>query len=202
MNKTILFPVLLICCLAAGAFGQSATPPGKVGILNLQGAIAGTQQGQKAAADLQTRYEPKRRELEKRQAEIQSLREQLSRGNNTMSDEAKQTLTRDIDQKTKALNRETEDAQADFQQDQDRILQGVLERMQVVIDKYARDNGYSLILDISSQQSPVLYAATSIEITSDIIALYDKNSPVPGAAPAAGTPAAPPAKPPAAPAKK
>jgi len=119
-----------------------------------------------------------------------------------MSDEAKQTLTRDIDQKTKALNRETEDAQADFQQDQDRILQGVLERMQAVIDKYARDNGYSLILDISSQQSPVLYAATSIDITSDIIALYDKNSPVPGATPAAGTPAAPPAKPPAAPAKK
>jgi len=65
VNKTILFPVLLICCLAAGAFGQSATPPGKVGILNIQGAIAGTQQGQKAAADLQSRYEPKRRELER-----------------------------------------------------------------------------------------------------------------------------------------
>jgi outer membrane protein len=201
VNKTILFPVLLIGCLATGAFGQSATPPGKVGILNLQGAIAGTQQGQKAAADLQTRYEPRRRELEKRQAEIQSLREQLTRGSNTMSDDAKQTLTRDIDQKTKALNRETEDAQADFQQDQDRILQGVLERMQVVIDKYARDNGFSLILDISSQQSPVLYAATSIEITGDIVSLYDKNSPVPGAASAAGAPAAP-AKPPVAPAKK
>ena len=30
--------------------------------------------------------------------------------------------------------------------------------MQVVIDKYARDNKYSLMLDISSQQSPVVYA--------------------------------------------
>ncbi|MFB3776858.1 MAG: OmpH family outer membrane protein [Bryobacteraceae bacterium] len=190
--------MLLIVIFAAGVFAQTASQPSKVAIINLQGAISSTQDGQKAAAELQERYEPKRKALEKQQNEIQALRDQLSRGSNTMSDEAKLALQRDIDQKTKAFNRDTEDAQADFQMDQDRLLQGFFEKMQVVIDKYARDNNYALVLDISSQQSPVVYATNSIDITSDVIALYDKNSP----APAAAKPAPPAKAPAAAPVKK
>ena len=64
--------------------------------------------------------------------------------------------------------------------------------MMVVIDKYARDNGYTLILDVSSPQTPVLYASNTIDITKDIIELYDKAS--------ASAPAPAPAKPAAAPA--
>ncbi len=123
--------------------------------------MGSTQEGQKAFGELQTRYEPKRKELEKKQSEIAALQDQLSRGSNTMSQEAKDTLTRDIDQKTKALNRETEDAQADYQQDTDKILGELLQKVRVVIDKYSRDNGYSLILDISSQQTPVVWAANT-----------------------------------------
>ena len=51
------------------------------------------------------------------------------------------------------------------------------EKMMAVIDKYARDNGFVLILDVGAQQNPVLYASNSIDITSDIVALYDKNAP-------------------------
>ncbi len=198
MNMKCLPAMLLIVIFAAGVFAQTASQPSKVAIINLQGAISSTQDGQKAAAELQERYEPKRKALEKQQNEIQALRDQLSRGSNTMSDEAKLALQRDIDQKTKAFNRDTEDAQADFQMDQDRLLQGFFEKMQVVIDKYARDNNYALVLDISSQQSPVVYATNSIDITSDVIALYDKNSP----APAAAKPAPPAKAPAAAPVKK
>jgi outer membrane protein len=207
VKKITLCLALLVFIAAGNAVGQTAAQPNKVGVIDIQRAIAMTQEGQKAAAELSARYEPKRKELEKGQSEIQALRDQLSRGSNTLSDEAKAALTREIDQKTKLWNRDTEDAQSDFQQDQDKLLQSFFERVQVVIDKYARDNGYSLILDIGAQQSPVIYATNSIDITADVIALYDKNSPAPtGAAPAAAKPpaakpaTAPPAKP-AAPAK-
>jgi len=205
VNRKSLSLALLAVAFVSGAPAQSSSQPNKVGIINIQAAMTGTQEGQKAAADLQQRYEPKRKELEKKQSEIQALRDQLSRGTNTMSDEAKQALSRDIDQKTKAYNRDSEDAQADYQADQDRILSGFFEKMQVVIDKYARDNAYSLILDISAQQSPVIYATNSIDITNDIVALYDKNAPVAqpaGAPPATAKPLTPVKPPAAAPAKK
>jgi outer membrane protein len=51
-------------------------------------------------------------------------------------------------------------------------------RIAAVIDKYAKDNGYALILDVSSQQMSVLYVYAGIDITQDIIALYDKTTPV------------------------
>ena len=93
---------------------------------------------------------------------------------------------RDIDQKTKSLNRDTEDAQAELDQEQGKIMQELGQRIMAVIDKYSKDKGYSLILDVSSQQTPVLFAANDIDITSDIVKLYDQN------APAAGAPSTPP----------
>ena len=62
----------------------------------------------------------------------------------------------------------------------------------VVLRKYAADKGYALILDVSNQQtSPVLVAADGIDVTADIIKLYDENSPAAAAsAPAAAPPPA------------
>ena len=105
---------------------------------------------------------------------------------------------RDIDQLTKALGRDTEDAQADFDQQQQKVLQELGGRLMAVIDKYARDNGYSLILDVSTQPNPVLYISNNIDITSEIVALYDKNAP----SATTGTPNAAPAAPAARPATK
>ncbi len=205
-HKFVMLPGLALgASLIAGA--QAPAGQTKVGIIHIQQAIISTRDGQKAVADLQARYEPRSKEIEKKNQEIASLRNQLNTGSNLMSDEAKQLLMRQIDQKTKAVNRDSEDARADLEQDQQRTLQELGQKMMVVVDKYARDNGYALILDVSSPQTPVLYAANGIDVTQDIIALYDKNAPgAAAAAPAAGSPpaAAPataPAKPAVAPAK-
>ncbi|MCL4850419.1 MAG: OmpH family outer membrane protein, partial [Bryobacteraceae bacterium] len=115
---------------------------------------------------------------------------------------ARQGLMRDIDQKTKAFNRDLEDAQMEWDQEQQKVLQELGGKMMAVINKYASDHGYTLILDISSPQTPVLYAANSIEITKDIIDLYDKNAPgaatTPSASPAPATTTPPPTPPAAA----
>jgi len=194
---------VVACALALPALGQQPT---KVGIIHIQQAIISTKDGQKAAADLQQKFDPKRRELEKKQGEIQALQDQLRRGANTLSEEARQKLMREIDARTRSLNRETEDAQDEFDQEQQKILQELGGRLMQVIDKYARDNGFALILDVSSPQTPVLYAANSIDITQAIVELYDKNSPsaqAPAtAAPKPVTPAAKPATPPKPPGAK
>jgi outer membrane protein len=190
----------LVTALTCGlASTLAAQQPTKVGIIHIQQAIISTKDGQKAAAELQQKFEPKRKELENKQNEIQALQEQLRRGANTLSEEARQKLMREIDAKTRALNRETEDAQAEFDQEQQKILQELGGRLMQVIDKYARDNGYALILDVSSPQTPVLYAANSIDITQAIVELYDKNAP---SAQAPATPSAKPATPPKAPGAK
>jgi len=165
-------------------WSQQANAPTKVGIIHVQNALLGTKEGQKAAAELQQKFEPVRKKLESMRDEIASLQAQLSRGSNTMSEEKRRELARQIDEKTRELNRATEDAQLEFQQEQEKILEELGQKMMAVITKYSQENGYSLILDVSSPQTPVLYAANSIDITQDIVKLYDQQ--YGGASPASG----------------
>jgi outer membrane protein len=69
--------------------------------------------------------------------------------------------------------------------------------MMAVIDKYAQQNGFAVVLDVSNQNTPVLYASNTVDITKEVIDLYDKTSftATPSAPPAArpGPPPAPPA---------
>jgi len=204
--KTTLF---VLPALGLGlVLSAQAQSPGKVGVINIQGALISTKDGQKAAGEIQSRFNPKKTELDKRQGEIGQLQDQLNRGRNTLSEEAQQKLVREIDQKTKSLNRDTEDARSELDQEQQKIMGQLFSRIQVVLNKYASDNGYTLILDISSPQTPVMYASNTIDITRDIIELYDKNAPSATSAapaPAVARPAAPkptvPAAKPAAPPK-
>lgn len=189
--------------LSCGAFAQGGAT--KVGIIHIQNAIISTKDGQKAAADLQARFLPTKQKLERKQAEIEADRAKLNQGSNAMGQEQKEALMREIDQKTKSLNRDTEDAQAELDQAQNKIMQELGQRIMAVINKYSKDHGYSLIIDVSSQQTPVMFAAADIDITGDIIKLYDQNSPGPVAAPSApvSKPSAPAATtPPPPPAKK
>lgn len=196
MKTRVSLAPVLICALAYGLCAQPQ--PTKVGIIHIQNAIISTKDGQQAASELQNQFDPKRRELEKKQSEIAALQDQLRKGANTLSEDARQKLMREIDSRTRSFNRETEDAQAEFDQAQQKILQELGGRLMQVIDKYARDNGFALILDVSSPQTPVLYAANSIDITQAIVELYDKNSPSATMGTPAKPPAAPAAKPPVA----
>jgi len=187
---------------ALGLFAVLPLPAqtnGKVAVINIQSALVSTKDGQKAASELTNRFQPKKTEFDKRQNEINQLQDQLNRGRNTLSDDARQNLVREIDQKTKSLKYDTEDAQAELNNTEQKIMGELYGRIRAVVDKYAKDNGYILVLDDSSQQMMV-YASSSIDITRDIIELYDKNSPGQPAATSSGAaqPATPAAAKPAA----
>ena len=191
-----VFPALALG-LAALAHAQAAAPT-KVAIISVQQAILQTKDGQKASGELQTKFTPRRSELEKKDASIKALQDQMKKGSATMSEEAKTKIARDIDANQKSLQRDSEDFDADVQQEEGKIMQDLGQKMMDVIIKYASQNGFAVVLDVSNQQTPVLWADPSADITTEIIKLYDQAHPGTGApAPAASKPAAP--KPPAAP---
>lgn len=194
-SVNLRFPMLpaMAFALAALAQAQNAPAPVKVGVIQIQSAIVSTKDGQKAAKDLEERFAPKQKELEKKQAAIRALQDQFQKGGNTMAQSAKDELARNIDQQTKSFNRDMEDARAEYEIEQQKALGELGQKMMSVIDKYAKDNGYALIIDVSNPQTPVLYASNTIDITKDIIDLYDKMAPTLSAAPEASPAAAPPA---------
>jgi outer membrane protein len=190
----VVFPAMALG-LAAMASAQAAAPT-KVAIISVQQAILQTKDGQTASAALQAKFMPKRQQLEKKQSDIVNLQDQMKKGSATMSDEAKAKLTRDIDSRTKSFQRDADELNADIEQENGRLMQDLGGKMEAVWQQFLTQNGYAILIDVGSQQTPVLWAAAAVDVTPEIVKLYDQAHPVSAsAAPAAPAPrpAAPPA---------
>lgn len=209
MKKSSVVLTTFLLGFASSAFAQTQTQakppaapaaiPTKIAIINMAQAIASTKEGQKAATEINNKYAPRKAEYDKRNQEIEALTNQLNNGRATMSDEAQKKLAADIQAKGTALKRFGEDAQAEMETDDAKVGQELQSKMGALIQQYAIQNGYAVVLNYGDQQSPVLWAAAATWITEDMVKLYDQVHPVKEEAPAkppAKAPATPPATPP------
>jgi outer membrane protein len=185
----------------------SAIPAGiKIGVIQAEAALLQTRDGQAAKAEMEKKFGPRGEKLQKQKQDIDDLQNRLQRGGTTMADATKAELQKQIQTNTTRLQRDAQDFEDERQAAEQKVLAELEEKMKAVIYKYAADNGLSLILNVSTENSPVLYIATSLDITQAIVEAYDKmqpTAPKAPAAPAAPKPSAPAApKPPAAAAPK
>jgi outer membrane protein len=214
MKRTFASTAVLILVLATTSLAQTAPAAGaaapattpstaattsggvKVGIIDIQQAIVGTNEGARDFEALQKKFEPKRNELAGLNTEIENLKKQLNTQGDKMNEEARATLLKSIESKQKVLQRTGEDAQNDFQQQQNEVAQRILQKMAPVIDKYAKSNGYGLLFDSSNPwpQGPLLWATAGVDLTKVIVDAYNAQSGVAapirpaGSTPAAGKP--------------
>jgi outer membrane protein len=111
------------------------------------------------------------------QKQMEDVQTRMRTGQTTLSDDEKARLAREGDQLQRSYQRKSQDAQDDFNEAQREIVDRIGRKMIDVLSKYSRDNGYSVILDRSGQSSPVIFAANSIDVTQEIIRLYDQTYP-------------------------
>jgi outer membrane protein len=187
-----LAALLMTPAVWAQASGAGAAASGKVGVINIQAAIASTAEGKQAAAELQSQFAPRTNELQNMQKQIEDLRNRLQTGQSTLSDEEKARLQREGDQLTRTFQRKQQEFQDDTNDAQQDVVNRIGRKLVDVLNKYSKENGYSIVLDDSSQQTPVIFAANQIDVTQDIIRLYDQSYPVKAGA-GAGTTAPRPA---------
>jgi outer membrane protein len=189
LTLTVLLSLLIFPLLALAQ--APATAVGKIGVISVQAAIGNTAEGKKAATDLQKKFDPRQRDLQQQQQEIQSLQDQLQKQAATLSDEEQRRLSRELEEKQKRLKRNQEDFQADAQAEQQEVVQRLVQKMYRLINEYGQQNGFALIME-SYPQLPVYFAP--IDLTEEMIRRYDAAYPVETAASAA-KPAATAAKP-------
>jgi outer membrane protein len=193
MKMRFAVPALAVFLMMPSVWAQSggAAAPAKVGVINVQVAITSTAEGKQAAAELQSKFAPRQTELDNMRKELDDLQTRLRTGQTTLSDDEKARLARQGDVLTRTYQRKQQEAQDDFNDEQQDVVNRIGRTMMAVLDKYSRDNGYAVILDTSAQNTPVVYAANQIDVTQDIIRLFDQSNPVKGGAPSAASPAAP-----------
>jgi outer membrane protein len=139
---------------------------------------------------LQQKFSPKQAELKTLNDDVENLKKQLQAQGDKLSEDERSNRVKAIEVKQKALQRNYEDAQNEFQQAEQEVVNRLGKKMLDVLDKYAKSNGYAVVLDVSSPQTPVLYASTNSNLTKQLVDAYNAESGVaPAAKPAASNPA-------------
>lgn len=198
--KTTLAALAILCLAPApGARAQAAAAaaPVKIAIINMRNAIVATAEGKQAQAQLQSQYAPRQADLQNLQKQIEDLQKRLSEGARTLSDDEKGKLQREGELLTRRLQRDNDDLNEELNAAQGEVVDTIGRKLLDVLDRYSRENGFTVVLDTSAQGSPVVYGSSNSDVTADIVRLYDQAYPVKTAA--TGTPAPKPAP---APAKK
>jgi outer membrane protein len=199
-SRKTLFQVasLAAACLLGGAVQAQTSAPGsasagKIGVINVRQAIASTSEGKQAGAELQSQFAPRQNELEALNKQINDLRSRLEASQGKLNPEEAARLQREGEAKARQATRKQDEYQEDVNAAQADVFDRIGRKMIDVLDRYARENGFVVVLDSSAQNTPILFASTGIDVTQDIVRLYDQAYPVKGGAPASTTPTPKPA---------
>jgi outer membrane protein len=199
MKRSLAILVTLASGLVLSAAAQTspapAAPagPAKVAVIAFQAAVGQTNEFQRNFADLQKKYEPKRAQLKTMADDIDAMDKQLQAQGDKLSDAERASRAKAIEDKKKQAQRFAEDAQNDLQGEMQEVYNGVASKVYDVLAAYAQQQGFTLVVDGSTnqQQAPVvLYASPSTDITKAVIDAYNLKSgvPAPPPQPAAAAP--------------
>jgi outer membrane protein len=184
---------------AGSAPATTTGPTGatKVGTINIQEAIFGSNEGQKEIQALQKKFEPKQAELKSQNDELESLKKQLNTQGDKLNEDAAGNLKKQIETRQKSFDRNVQDAQEEFGSQQQDIASKILQKMAPMIVKYSQENGFGMIVDTSKPwpQSNVLWWGEAIDITKPVVEAYNVQSGVAAPTPPAGATAPKPTTP-------
>jgi outer membrane protein len=188
-----LITILGISAARAQAPAAAPSSANKVGIVSIQDAIANTNEGKKELEALQQKFSPRQAALQSQNDDLENMKKQLQAQGDKLSDEERNNRVRAATEKQKTLQRNYEDFQGEVQAAEQEILNRLGKKMLDVLEKYAKDNGYAVVMDVSNPQTPVLYANPATNITKPLIEAYNAASPVaaPSPKPATSAPARP-----------
>src|SRR5467141_4193555 len=201
LSKIFQFAIVAAACaFGASALHAQGTAAGsatgtKIGVINVRQAIASTAEGKQAGAELQSQFAPRQNELEGLNKQINDLRQRIDSGTGKLSPEELARLQREGEVKARQIQRKQDEYQEDVNAAQAEVFDRIGRKMIDVLDRYARENGYVVVLDTSAQNTPILFASTNIDVTQDIIRLYDQAYPVKAGATTPAKPARPAQKP-------
>lgn len=166
LSWSLTLPLILI---PQETFGE------KVAILHLFTVIRECSEGKIAFADFQKKMTAKQEELEKKTNEISTLQRQLVEQSAKLNPLAQRVLSNNIETKNTQLKRGQEDAQKEFNNLQQEIVNRIVNKLIPVLQKYASEQNISMILDSSKQNGQFFYIDPEADITQKIIRSFNVN---------------------------
>jgi Skp family chaperone for outer membrane proteins len=178
-----MLPLFALLCadlctgMSSGQTPPSVQPPPLISLvtINLNAAVAGTRDGKKANTELQEKFAPRRKQIENEQNQVASLEREMRKDSGALPEAKRSEMEQALKEGQKKLDRDRQDYQEELQREQLSFMQQINPKIVAVLEKYASDHHYDVVLDTSNRGGPVLYSTPEYDITSGVIAAYDSK---------------------------
>lgn len=144
----------------------------KIGFVDLQRALNDSNAGQRAKEQFKKQVDRMQDQLKTQKDRLEGMKEELEKKALVMKEDERRNLEKDYQRNMRDFERSYKDGQAELQQKDNELTAELLKELQVVIEKFGRNGGYTIILEQAS--SSVLYGAPEIDLTNEIIEAYNK----------------------------
>lgn len=187
--------ILVQTLLTTGATSAETIPqpaaPANIGIIDssaFSDEKAGIARVMSAMKQLEVKFQPLRTELRGMRDRLTTLRSDIQKKRSIQDAATTAKQIEEADRLEVQIKRKSEDASTNYQKELAATTEPLQRDILTALNAYAQAKGITLVLD--ANRIPIIYAATSLDITRDFINDYNRTHPA-GAAPAAPAPARP-----------
>lgn len=167
MKKILFLTAIFVLLLQMPAFAET-----KIGVFRLQKVVTESDYGKEVMARMKAKFEPLKIDLDRETAEVKKLEKELKTQDLALKLEAKQDKLREYRRKVRDL----QDSYAAFEEkqqiEQQRLGAPVREKLAKVVDKYCKDNNFTIVFEVMS--AGVVYVDEAVDISDQIIAELNK----------------------------
>ena len=155
---------------------QPSVIEGKIGFVDSSQVLYGTEEGRQQISKIQGFIDQHQRQFESQRTELDQLREEFQEKQLSLNAQARVAMQRQIEGGDRRLKRFQEDTRMQVEQRRQELLGRVGEKVQRIINEYTAKNGFTAIFLRSESQ---LYVDPDLDLTKDIIQIYNETHGVP-----------------------
>jgi outer membrane protein len=167
-NNTILG--LLAALIFAGTAHAAET---KIGYIDMQKAIQSTAAGKKAKKDLEDEFTKKKKDLDKREADIKKMGEDFEKRSMAMNEESRLKKQNEIRGEMAKYQELAAKSQMEIQKRERDLTAPIVNKLRGIIEEIAKKEDYTVILEKSEQS--VMWAKKDFDLTDRVVKEYDKK---------------------------
>jgi len=170
---------------AAGGGGTGAE--GKVAIINTAAFRTGINEMKIKLDALNNEFEPKSKELQGIQDQLNNLKNQIQTQGATVQPAVRNQWQEQAADKEKELKRKSEDYDALAKKRLEEVSGPIYDRIGKALEQYAQKHGIMMVIEAGAAQNAglIVFANEATDITVDFMTEYNKSNPASGGAPPA-----------------
>jgi outer membrane protein len=145
----------------------------KIGVIDLQKCIQQSDAGKRASKTLQDKADRIKKDLEAKRDELKKLSEEFNKRSQVLSADAKREREKELIRKDEDLRELVRKKEEEMRKDEYNAMQPLLNELFEVTKKLAKDEGFTLILEV---KTGVVYFNKPVEdITDKVIKLANET---------------------------